>query len=227
MAEDFDLENEKPETVGETGSAVKAGRFHASILEATDTPCTKEGVPFEALQVKFSLENGTSPTSIGEEWTLNLYPPGPNDKEYVRMLRRNTKLALAMATGLLTRADFGRKGVTVNWSQLKGRQCCIVLELNEYKDRNGKMQRRLQIAAKDPVGDSERIGIYHVHDPLAADIPKDEQMAAMVPPFGDSGSGSQAAGQATANKPATSSPATSQAAAQPAGAAQGGAWAGL
>ena len=154
-----------PEDMGSTDSAYLkvAGDYHVTISTVHEgtMPPDKDG------QAKMITNGGFSVTCevmhgehAEKKFTLVFNNPNYSHKDQGAFARKK-QAAFCFACDLIKPGVSGAQ--EVNLQDAVGSQCIVELEQEEYDDKDGKKQQRVQL---------KYAGIYHIDDPRAKKIPR-------------------------------------------------------
>ena len=162
MNEELDLTGIPTEDDLEGRSIPDEGAYHLGVQKWEPKDSGKK--------IFFTVLAGTVPDQEKKVFDDFFTKPSASNKDGGAFLtKRLTKLALA--TGLLSTNDLGKK-VVVNWDQLPGRQF-LAYVVHEKSVSEGKTYTNARI---------DGLEMYRCNDPTAQHIPKNERALAMLPP---------------------------------------------
>lgn len=142
------------------------GRYHLIVDYAEENPTDRNHQPRPDVmyEVGFKIVGAANPDHVGKKIDqISFFAPKGTEKDGGVFIRKKSDRFL-LAVNLLKPDDVGKK-VSINVAQAAGQQLCAEFELSA--------KGYMQIAFAN---------IYHVDDPEAADIPKNEKLLELIDP---------------------------------------------
>ena len=148
----------------DAGGNPAAGTYHAVVAGPPKTDVMdKDHALLDCMEIRFQIICGTTPGQERTSFAERFFYPKAQQKDGGSFCRRRlTKLALA--AGLISYADLGRK-VAIDWGQIEGQQ--VVLKVKDRKwtsEKNGTSGTAAEL---------DGISLFHPLDPRVASVPKD------------------------------------------------------
>lgn len=180
---------------------IRAGTYHISFTTVNLHPTNRKNEYVNAKRFGFQVLAGTDPSQVGKQGEEDFTNPAASHKDGGKFcLQQLTRLA--WKTGLVSLADLGKR-VSINWADIVGRQCVVVIVEEEFTRNDG---------TKGKSSKFKPMGYFAVNDQEAAGIPMHLQaleLAGYAAPAAN-GNGAPAAPAApaatTAAAPAASAP---------------------
>lgn len=148
------------------GSFKIPGRYHLIVDYAEENPTDRNGQPRPDVmyEVGFKIVGAANPAHVDKKIDqISFFAPKGTEKDGGVFIRKKSDRFL-LAVNLLQPDDIG-KSKSINLAQAAGQQLCAEFALSE--------KGYMQIAFAN---------IYHVDDPEAADIPKNEKLLTIIDP---------------------------------------------
>lgn len=146
------------------------GRYHFAVngVFPDKMPNSDDLLKNGGFSIEFVCLAGTDPSQVQKKTNIIFNNGHDSHKDGGKMCRQK-QTAFCIAANLLTPSDLGKKGVKIELEKALGAQMVVEMELGDERP-NGK--RYLELAYSN---------IYHVDDPRAKDVPKDEAMLKAIP----------------------------------------------
>lgn len=157
-----------PEDVGGSGKFLnEPGTYHLAVMKIHEGQMAN-GKPISGFCVAMSVLAGTVEGQNEKELDLTFFN-GKLDSKDKGEFARKKQAAFLIASGLMTPAQLGQRGLSIDLSQAEGRQVIATLE---HDNREGAEKKFLQLAFAN---------IYHPDDPRAKEFPKNSEALSLIP----------------------------------------------
>jgi hypothetical protein len=163
-----------PEDMG-GGSAylTEAGQYHVTVVTVHENTMPPDKDGNEGKLLKNGGFSCTMEVLHGDhenkKFTL-VFNNGDLTHKDQGLMARKKQAAFCFACDLIKPGVAG--GVEIKLEDAVGSQCCAILELDTYKDNDGKERKQVKLNYSD---------IFHVDDPRAAKIAKNEASMKSIP----------------------------------------------
>ena len=215
---DFDT----PEDFDDGGNFVRQVGVYHFAMQSISVGSGPKGGAINGFMITAEVLGGTVASEVSHTINLVYFDPKLTDSDKKVALTKKQRAKLFIAIGLLNPNDKGKAvKIELDEHKLRGRQFVARLEVDGYRSKEGQTYLEISNAELD---------IWHVDDPHAAGIPKNEAAIKLIPaalrhdakwfeaiyakkgataPASPSGNGGQKSGT-PANQPATAAVATSR-----------------
>jgi hypothetical protein len=165
-----------PEDIGGASAYLDAsGQFHSIVKMVHEEAIPKDNDGFTPVPGGFSVElEVAAGDHDGKKFSLIFWGPKLDkaDDDKGNVWSRKKQAAFLLASDCISLDQMGKKGVSIDLQDAVGAQIIVDVEMEQYTDSQGKSRNRPQLVWAN---------IYHVDDPRAKSITKNEKLLATIP----------------------------------------------